>query len=692
MKKIFSLLIGLSVFAVVGCNETTTATILTKPQQIEQMERSLPTSTLFKGIHQFDASTVPNKYIVKDGVCKYQLVYRENASLLEKSAVEEFIFFFKEATGLTIEAIPDTGLTHKSDQNYISLGETTLLDSSGVRYDKSQLKNDGIVIKTKGNNIYLVGGSESGVIFSVYDFMKIMFNYEQYGVDTYEIDTGLTTVRLKNFDVIDIPDIALRSNNYGFFDVGAGTYNQSMYGYRMKMYEDRGIFMMPIFKEYDINSSNAKSTNTNTYIPYDTFYKTKPNWFSNKCDSKTKEYQLCYTAHGNEEDLNELIDEVAHKIEFSLTHFDPVNYPSLNVASFTMEDNFNTCSCKACTDARKNYGSDAGAVCLFVNKVGEKVEEWMKDPANSAYAREDFHIIFFAYNAFEQAPAHFDAQKNKYVPNDPDLYLRENVGVYFAEINNCDYQQSFFAEKNKSGKEMFDAWCDISDFIYYWTYETNFKLYMYPYDSFSCFNQNMYNYICSKNIDMFFAQGQASCGRNGTTWNGLKAYLDAKLSWDSSLNQTELTDKYFDAMYKDASQEMKELYYLFRAQNMEVFEKNPNFLCLRSNYNEVNKSIYYPLNSMKAQIKKVDVALEKIQKYKIINPDLYTVLYRNIEAEAVTPLYIILDQHLSSLTLDDKQDIISRLYDDITLLSLEGKKTKEHGIALSEELAKFEDR
>jgi len=689
MKKLLPVIVGLTVFSLVSCDKGT-VNLVSEDKTIAVKEENNETANYFKGTHRLTAPTVEGKYIIKDGLSPYAIVIKENASLVEKSAAQEFNFFLKEATGIELNVITDAGINHSPSDYYISLGETNLLKTSALSYDLTTLKNDGIMIKSKDNNIYLCGGGESGTIFSVYDFMKIVFNYEQYGVDTYEIDKNVDTVLFRNFDVIDIPDIPLRSNNFGMFNVGSGTYNQSMYGYRMRMYEDRGYYMMPVYKEYDITSPSKDSTNTNTYIPYEKFHSTNPKWFSDNCRENSQEYQLCYTAHGDEVEYNALINEVTHKIIFSLQTFKPIDYPDMKVITFTMEDNFCTCTCDTCTEAKHKYGSDAGALNIFVNKVGENIENWMNKPENAEFKRDDFHIIFFAYNAFEEPPAHYDEASKKYVPNDPSVRLRSNVGAYFAEINNMDYQQDFFCEKNANGKRMFDAWCDISDFVYYWTYATNFHYYMYFYDSFSCFNQKMYNYIASKNVDMFFAQGQDSCGRNGTNWNGYKAWLDAKLGWDTSLDQTELMNKYFSAMYKEAAQDMKDLFYLTRAQNMQVFARNPNLLCLRSNYNEVNKKAYYPLNELKSLVKGVDDALLKIEKYKLINPDLYTILYRNIEAEAVTPLYTMLDLRITELSRKDKQDIISRLYDDITLLSLESKKTKEHGIALSEELAKFE--
>ena len=54
--------------------------------------------------------------------------------------------------------------------------------------------------------MYIVGGSDNGVLYGVYDFLKVNFGYEQYYKDCFDIDTGVTDLPLKNYNITDIPD------------------------------------------------------------------------------------------------------------------------------------------------------------------------------------------------------------------------------------------------------------------------------------------------------------------------------------------------------------------------------------------------------------------------------------------------------------------------------------------------------
>lgn len=646
-------------------------------------------SDKYVGTHIYTATPTDKDFVVNHQ-CDYTLVMPTDPSSTIRTARDEFNYFFEYGTGTTLPYIEDSGLVHSASQKYISLGRTHLLESANLNVNYKELTNDGIRIITKDSNIYIVGGTDWGTLYGVYDFMKIVFNYQQYAADYFEMDSNVANLKLLNFDVKDIPDIPLRATDWGYYLTPSSTdYDYRMFATRLAINKGRGQYFMPVFKKLDDYTSESKtSTNTNTYVPYEDWYGEHPKWFSNNCE--TNKYQLCYTCHGDHNEWEALADYVAKKVEMSLKKFTPTSDPEKNVITFTMEDNFNTCTCDACMAAEDKYGAQSGALNVFVNRVGEKVEEWMKDPANAEYKRDDFHIIFFAYNAFEKPPV--KKSGNSFVPTYEECRLRNNVGVYFAEINNCDFQSDFFGEINKDGKEMFDGWRDIADFVYYWVYATNYAYYMYPYDSFSCFNQKFYNYVASKHIDMIFPEGQASCGSTGTTWNALRGYLDARLSWDSSLDEDQLVDDYFRAMFQGGKDAMMNAFLAFRAQNEALLEAHPELRCIRSNYNQVKSREYYDLATLESLVKMVDNAKKKVESLKKTDLELYEKVINHMEAEAVTPLFIILDLYRDDITAALRYEIIDRLYLDNTLLHLDGKKIKESGAEFLDTVKSYDDR
>ena len=637
-----------------------------------------------QGTHSFEYK-VTDKDFIKDGKTDYTVVIPDDASDLIKTAAQEFRYLFSTATGISIKTGVDTNLSHNASNKYISIGETSLLETSGLEIDRKELGADGVRIVTKDNTVYLVGGSDYGSLYAVYDFMKLAFDYEQYFTDCMEIDKNVTDLKLYEFNVKNIPDIALRPINYGFLKPGSEDYDASMLGYRMRIAKDRGEYFMPIFSDFKTSSSSSKSTNSNTYLPYNTYYELHPNWFSTNCING--EYQLCYTAHGDEAELQLMLEECAKKIQFSMQHFTPDKYPDMNVVTLTMEDNFQTCSCSECLRLASEdmYGTEAGAVVIFMNRLGEMIEEWQNKPENAAYKREDFKLIFFAYNSFENPPVKQN-DNGEYEPIDEKVVCRDNVGVYLAICNNIEYQKSFFDEINELGRSQLEGWSAVTDFLYFWTYETNFRYYMYFYDSFDFFNAEAYQYIASFKPEMFFAQGQEASGASGTTWNNLKAYLNAKLSWDSSLNTNKLIDNWFNAMYREAAQEMKNYFYAMRLYNASLLERNSLYK-VRSNYTDIAKRQYWSLATLESWIEACDNAKLCVEKYKTSNPTLYKSICNHIETEAVSPIYIILTLHKNQISSTYKNELIGRISQDITDLSLETKRITEHSGYLSDAIA-----
>lgn len=643
--------------------------------------------------------------LIKDGQCDYTIVVPSNQTEHEKMARDEFIVLFKKATNITLPYISDEGtLQHSANAKYISIGETSLLASSGLQINKEQLGYDGARIITKDQTVYLVGGRGYGTLYAVYDFMTQCFGYEQYFSDCMEIETNVANKKLIAFDYTDIPDIPTRGLNCGIY-YGLSSYDAKMFAYRMRMDRERAPYCMPIFKDFSYNSSSATSTNADYYLPYNTYYESHPLWFSDNCGSG--EYQFCYTAHGDAQELESMVEECALKIRFSMLKYDKDNYPEKNVVTLTMQDNFKFCTCSNCTENSQKYGTDSGSLIIFINKVAEKLEQWQQiatpeqddmysvteDEARRHYIpdnckRDDFHIIFFAYNNFENPPVKYNNESGKYEAVAPEVVCRDDVGVYLAILNNIEYQKAFEDEINEIGKMQLDGWSELTDFLYYWTYETNFRNYMYYYDSFNYFTDSMYKHMNTKGVEMFFAQDQLSCGEYGSGWLNLKAYLSAKLSWDTSLSSETLTENWFNAMFKEAAPRMKELFYSMRIYYEDLMNTNEMYQ-IRSNYLVLDKKDYWNLATLQSWVATCDKAKEDVDKYKYTDPELYESICKHIEAEAFNSLFQILTLHHDDLSSTYRNQIYDRLCQDIIDLNLGTKTIAEHNLTVSEYIKQY---
>lgn len=606
-------------FSLTACNN----------ESVEVVERET-----YAGTHVYTA-TDTGKPFLSGGRTDYTLVYPADASATVIRAKNEFVYLFKKATGYSLSAVTDEGLTHSPNGKYISLGETNLLRTSGLAIDKKALGTDGGRIVTKDDTVYVVGGADKGTLYAVYTYMGLAFDFEQYYIDCYEIDEGVTEMTLQNYDVTDIPDIPVRGNGTGLFNLDYEDYDENNFAVRMKMGTNLWETIMPIHEEIGNPDSRKKQVHNSFYYIPDTQYAHKTDYFSNN------KKQLCYTAHGNEQALQEMIDICAEKVQYSLQLYTPDLYPQYKVATLTIEDTPQSCTCGTCSAMKTEYGTNAAAAIRFVNRVAEKVEAWMDEAENAAYKREDFHLIFFAYESFSQPPAKYDEKLKAYRPIDDSVKFRPNVGLYYAPLRDLEFQVDLYDEINVNGKKQMDAWASISDYTYYWFYATIFENYNYIYDSFNFFTGDMYAYIANRDAEYLFTQQQHDQSGTSTAWHNLKFYLDAKLSWDCSLDEAALTDAWFNAMYKEAAPIMKNLYYKQRAWARSEYEK-ADLIQVNSCYNKVAQSTFWPYLTLQSWLKEYDGAIAAVKKYETSNPALYESLCNHIYAEWIFPAFATL--------------------------------------------------
>lgn len=668
-KLIANLLSFLTIFTVVLGGSSCKGQNGESAQSIQPIKR-----VTYQGTHIFNV-TDTNKSFIKDGGTEYVIVVPENASLSVYQAGTEFQYFFEKATGITLPILTDNNglLQHSSSAKYISIGNTSLLNSAQISCDKKALGDDGLRIVTKDNTIYLFGGGDNGTCYSVYSFMELVFNFEIYYNDCYTIDTGVKDMPLKNFDVTDIPDIAKRTQSHsGVLRLDQTTYDNQNMAVRMRFSES--LNLLPVHKEFD-KSSATKTQHNSCYLLPKTKYGTEhPQWYSNVVNSSHEE-QLCYTARGDALEYKLMTEEAAKKIIFTLENYEVVQ--GQNVITITMTDNFDTCKCEKCSELTNYYGTEAGAVCIFVNEVGRLVQEWMDKPENSAHYREDFRILFFAYHGFTNAPAKYDENQKRYVPIDDKVKLRDNVGVWYANIL-CDYQQSAYSESNMQDVENTQKWASLTDYMWMWTYAINYHNYSYFYDCFSFYTEDAFALMADSNVRSFYLQA-AKDSMVSTAFKNLLTYLHSKLSWDSSLSAAQLTQNWFDAMFADGSKAMQKYFEELRIHNALLCAEN-GWYGRYTLYQPVSNRAYWPLATLEKWMGYCDEALSAIERYQYTRPEYYLATKRHIEIEWLSLAHIALSLHFDDISIVDKERLISRLEKDSEIIGFDKMKVgKETG-------------
>ncbi len=662
------------------------------------------TKRTFNGVHDFTATDLTTD-LLKNGQTDYVLVKPVGTSEAMKVAEGEFKYLFEEATGVTLRCITDEGLTHNASNKYISLGETTLLETSGLTYDKQALGTDGVRILTKDNTVYLMGGNGDGIINAVYDFMQIYFNFETYYKDCFTIDKNVTDLKLKDFNVTDIPDVAQRQYNSTYLaptDVtSTATYDGQMFNYRWRMRYGLNTYALPIYTQFNNSkASSQRQHNSMWYLPKDQYSKDHPGWYS------TKGNQLCYTARGDKESFEEMALICAAKIINSLILHPVAKDPLMNKVTLTMEDNNNLCGCDACTALKEKYGgTQAASMIIMCNRIMEIVDAWMNETdcedytnvkafleevgitvESSAPYKRDLMLAFFAYQGSGWPPTCVkNEETGKWEVIDDEVKMRDDVGVYMA-MGSFDFTQSVYAPINDSARIASEKWGDIaSGGLMLFLYQSYYKCYTYFCDTLSWYNRDGYEWLASIGADFAFNLGTEASRTAATGFQSLKSYIDAKLLWNSSQDIGPLVENYFDAMFGEASPLMYQYFTELRLYSAQICAEN-NLYRSTSVSNLVNKRNFWPYQLLAKWEKLCTDSLQIIKdKYEAVDPVLYQMYTSHIEIEWVSVAYAMISLHYTNeatnpVTADEALKFKLRFRDVVSKYN--GMKDAENGKTL----------
>lgn len=479
--------------------------------------------------------TIENEYIVKDGKSEYSILYSEDliATSNGKLAVEELQTFIFNSTGVTLE----TKTSVSSTEKFISLGKTDRFTSAGLTAEYGDLGGQGFVIDTIDNNVYISGAQDMGTLYGVYEFLSATIDFAVYGPEITDY-AKKEEIPLYDIGITDKPDIDYFMNAYGFYGNQGSQINEQ--GIRLRinkspMYTVGGQFAHTALKYFS-----------------DKDFTDNPEWLGT-CGN-----QLCYTARGDKDKLSAMIEHVFTVMKDKITA-----NPNQHFMPFMQEDYNTWCGCDECKKVIEEHGGvETSTQILFINRLADKLKAWLEEN----YPESDIIITFFAYNNTTAAPVK-ESPDGGYVPLSEDMVLRDNVGVFYAPIG-ANYYYSLFDDINSAYGDTMKKWSILSENMCMWLYSTNFKHYLMFSDNFGEF-RDTYEKIAEYNTVLLFENTQYD-NSNATGFHILKAYINAKLRWDTHADYDRLIGDWFDGYFKSASKTMKTLYDSIRVYVADV--------------------------------------------------------------------------------------------------------------------------
>lgn len=645
-KKLLSTGLGvmmcMSLFAcgVKGADSDSASNSSSSGSQQEQPQNPVndPTVHYQKGLHKIDVQKTDKPFIT-DGVSEYRIVSgtnaEEGASLLRR--------YLESASGEYLEiAGEEEEIKWSSDAKLIVLGDTELFRAANLTMPTDDLGETGYYIVSAGDSVFIMGHSSQALTNGALEFLKHTVGYEMYSADTVVFWEG-NTFTLPEFNVIDKPD-------FEFFVPSNALSEDGLQGMRFMATAD--IFI-PVDGLYWHNSFAYLNPNN---------YPDNPEWFAER--EGGSKYQLCYTAHGDPDALEAMINELMKKMYEEVD-----SHPDVANITLTIEDNFLMCHCDECMAELEKYGTQAAAVIKFCNKVGEKLDVYLTEQAEKNNTeKRNVNVIFFAYNETTEPPV--KKEGDKYVPIDDSVVCRDNVGVYIAPIK-ASYNKSFYEAENVTTAEQIEGWGVLSNKLYMWLYETNYSHYLYPLNSYDAMLET-YRFCKENNAVYMFSEGQYNQG-NVTAFGKLKEYFNSKAMWNVNVSYAQLVDDFFANYFREAAGPMRtyfeelqlQLEYLELAYPADV---NGNI------YNNMAQARFWPKKMLDGWMKYIDQAYEAIEVHRAENPDLYETLEKHILLESIFPRFALITLHSGFYSTGELAEMRQSFHDDceslgITMLS-----------------------
>lgn len=477
-------------------------------------------------------------YLCKNEYTSYQIVLPETKTEELTFAAEELQYFFHLITGATINVISELEINDTKGK-YLSIGETVIAKEADVDYSHETIGAQGCCVKTHGDAIVMVGGSDQGSIYAVYDYLKLQFNLEIYTEKVFTYNHS-SLVKLIDVDVTDIPDIPFRSAGTRLAYEGMATYKARQ---RYRMTTRSSLWGLWGHTHFII-------------LPPKKYAEEHPEWYNEK------QNQLAW-------ENEEMWDVFAENLKQFIINAEP------NQEYFMLgqEDNFDL----GYHDREKyfklktKYGEqNSGVQLAFLNYVVKKINVWIAEKMPNRKVR----FYMFAYQQTEDPPVIWDEQKKAYAAASKDLIIEDNFGVQLAPIIQKDSQHAYTAVDPETGraaspdnKRTFEGWSAICRTLTVWGYSTSFRDGLHPFNGFYTYKQN---YMLYKNIGVDFVFEQGVISWNVGNFIELRQYLVSKLMWDTSLDTETLIINFFKAYYREGWENMYTYFHLIHERQLEL--------------------------------------------------------------------------------------------------------------------------
>lgn len=436
----------------------------------------------FNSYSQSNAITV-----VAEGKSDYSIIISQKASHWDSLATAELQKYIEEISGARISIVNDSSPLLAKE---IVLGK----NKHSKKINTSALHDDGFLIKTVYEKIYLVGIGTKGTLNAVYSFLENYLNCRMYSSEVKVIPKQ-TSIVLPSIDVTENPAFAYRSVD--FYE----TLNEPYcLWHKVISSDDKKIWGMFVHTFQIL-------------LPPEKYFNEHPEYFALRNGIRVPE-EPCLS---NPEVLKIMTEELRQRMN---------EKPAATTWSVSQNDNYSYCQCSECSRIDEKEDSPSGSVINFVNKIAKKFPDKI--------------ISTLAYQYSRKPPKHIKPEKN--------------VNIMLCTIE-CYRTKPLDADTSISGfSHDLINWSKLTNNIFLWDYVVQYTNFVSPFPNFQVLQPNL-QFFSQHGVRMIYNQGCAS--GKAPEFNLLKTYLLAKLVWNPNINVDSIMNDFLFGYYGNAGEHIQ---------------------------------------------------------------------------------------------------------------------------------------
>ncbi len=443
--------------------------------------------------------------LAEHGRSRYTIVVAPDASATVRHAAQELADDLKEISGATLPV-----MSQKPRGPAIFVGAGPFLPSDFRKVRLETLAEEAFVVRTDRRNVFLAGHDDRGTLYAVYSFLEDHLGARWYAPDATVLRPQ-GVVRVPDLNETQAPAFSYRDTDEAIV-LGNGQWDA-----HLKL---NGVSVPDQADLGGINRLFNGAENFYNLVPPNRYFADHPDYFSLVGGRRKSSWdsQLCLSSPGV---FKVVVDALVAEAK--------ANPKELTLGLSPNDAEHGNCECEACRAADAKFGSPAGTLLDFVNKVATAVQAALPD--------RKIWVETLAYQYTEKAPT-----PGTIAPAD-------NVLVCLAPIYACDGHPLASDPQNKTSNEALLAWKKVAPgHLQIWHYVVNFAHYVQPYPDWDELGDDM-AYYRDNGVSGMFCEGDVA---GSCDLQAMHTWVMAHLFWNPRQDVWGLVRDFSDGYYGKA--------------------------------------------------------------------------------------------------------------------------------------------